>query len=152
MPRAPIKPEPTNSAIARAAPQRIACQGCPLRPRATGTWSVSDRERWGKPNGMAGILAAWRDQKLLDRRRERLRPGQRDREYIYCDKTPSRRGFCEPQLHGLRGPNAIEKCIWVLQLINQCARGPTRGCGLRRYMECMEVRERLRIRGVIGGH
>ena len=147
MPRAPIKAEPTNSPIARVAPQRIASQGCPLRPRATGACSVSDRERWGKSSGMAGILAAWRDQKLLDRCRERLRPGQRDREYIYCDKTPSRGGFCEPQLGGLRGPNAIEEGIWVLELINQCARVPARGCGLRRYMECMEVRERSRIRG-----
>ena len=85
-----------------------------------------------------------------DRCREPLRPGHRDQEYTLCDKTPSGRGFVSDNCVGF-AVQTLSRCAFrVIKLMNQCTRGLTRGgvdSGLRRYIECPQVRERLGYRG-----
>ncbi len=118
-PKVPSQSGPTNLVIASAAPQPNARQASPpFGPRASGDWSVSYRERTGKPNAMARIIEGWRDVRLLDRCREPLRLGHRDQEYIRWNKIPLRRVFCDTQYQRLRSPSTIAMSIWVFELMN----------------------------------
>lgn len=147
--RAPSKAEPTNSAITSAAPQPTACQARRPSVPVLGPLRMCLTEKgWGSQTGWLGLSrhGATRDSWIVV---EKLSgPGTAIRNTYSATKPPWEGGFVSDNCVGFAVQTLSRCAFWVLELINHCTRGLTRGCGLRRYMECTPVRERLGIRGV----